>query len=36
LYPSAAPYHENRCRFPIGVTVMWVVLAVGLLALWVG
>ncbi|HJN44370.1 MAG TPA: Na(+)/H(+) antiporter subunit D [Vicinamibacterales bacterium] len=30
------PYDVNRYRLPIGVTVMWVVLAVGLLALWVG
>ena len=29
-------YDENRYRFPIGVTVLWVVLAVGALALLVG
>ena len=26
-------YDENRSRFPIGVTVLWVLLAVGVLAL---
>ena len=30
------PYDENRYRLPIGVTVLWVVLAVGLLSLLVG
>ena len=30
------PYDENRYRFPIGATVLWVVLAVGLLSLLVG
>ena len=30
------PYDENRYRFPIGVTVLWVVLALALLTLLVG
>ena len=30
------PYDENRYRFPIGVTVLWVVLAIGVLSLLVG
>ena len=30
------PYDENRYRFSIGVTVLWVVLAVGVLSLLVG
>ena len=30
------PYDENRYRFPIGVTVLWVVTALGLLTLLVG
>ena len=30
------PYDENRYRFPIGVTVLWVVIALGLLTLLVG
>ena len=30
------PYDEDRYRFPIGVTVMWVVLALGVLTLLVG
>ena len=30
------PYDENRYRFPIGVTVLWVVIALGVLTLLVG
>ncbi len=33
---ALSPYDENRYRFPIGVTVLWVVLAVGLLSLLIG
>ena len=33
---AISPYDANRYRFPIGVTVLWVVVALGLLSLWVG
>jgi len=33
---AAARYDENRYRFPIGTTILWVVLALGLLTLAVG
>ena len=32
---ATPPYDENRYRFPIGVTVLWVVIALGLLTLLV-